>query len=134
MTDAELPHFDVEREPLGPPGEGAIQRRCWTITNAGLGVAQCWLFNGHDGPHQWTEAEAAAGLDEEALASARPDGSSFVLTRHFFGGWTARYESGPAPTQQYGYQRGNTVHRTGKGDTAAEAMADLAEAMKERAG
>lgn len=57
-------------EPFGPPGEGAIQRRCWTI-NAGPDgwvTDQCWLFNGHDGPHQWTVAKAAA-LDVDRLAA-----------------------------------------------------------------
>jgi len=50
---------DKATEPLAAPAPALapdptdIQRRCWTITNAGEGTAQCWLYNGHDGEHQW---------------------------------------------------------------------------------
>ena len=44
---------------FGPPPPLAIQRRCWTISEGSdeTGVAQCWLFNGHPGEHQWGPAE-----------------------------------------------------------------------------
>jgi len=55
---------------FGPPADGAIQRRCWTITESDTGVSQCVLYNGHEGEHQWAAAPAVAALDEKRLARA----------------------------------------------------------------
>lgn len=58
LAEAAAPAF-------GPPAEGAIQRRCWTISEATAvddrdgvetGVTQCWLFHGHLGDHRFGQS------------------------------------------------------------------------------
>jgi hypothetical protein len=62
--------------PVTPPQQGDIQRRCWTLYMHPDGSGQCVLFNGHGGPHQFSEAASRAvtetpeGLDVAALVKA----------------------------------------------------------------
>lgn len=55
-----------------PPAEGDTQRRCWTITTADGDYAQCWLFNGHPGDHQWGPNPEG---NEEVFDAWQPVGS-----------------------------------------------------------